>query len=50
MEKGCETCAYFSYITGECVKEVATQWQARSCDTSSCPKYDRDPFWDEVEG
>ena len=48
MEKGCDTCLYFDDFEGDCRKGMADQWQCRGCDTSDCPEWKPDSFWDEI--
>lgn len=42
----CETCLHFDEYEGNCRKGLADEWQCRDCDTSECPEYKIDPFYE----
>jgi len=48
MEKGCDTCKHLNSMEGECEQGMADKYQIRDCDTSGCPMYERNPFYDEL--
>lgn len=50
MEKGCDTCRFYSDLDGECKKGLASQFESRSCDTSKCESYELDKFYADLDG
>jgi hypothetical protein len=48
-DRGCDTCKHLDEMNGICKKNLAVEFEVRSCDTSKCDEYVVDPFYASLE-